>query len=154
VPLVVVARDRAAAEELRRAVFAEVRVAQPARDALAGGVVLGGSLADALRVLGGSDEITDDTRDLGVVLVEDAGRVRVAHYVRPVERDAAGHLQRRPPAVLSARNESSGSLDHFYWAYTEELATRAGLTRRELEDDRDARARRLVGADSQPNARN
>jgi hypothetical protein len=94
-------------------------------------------------VLGGSAEISDDTRDLGIVLVIEDGRIAVAHYVRPVERDAAGHLQRRPPAVLSARNPVSGQLDHFYWAYTDELASRAGITRRQLEDDRDARARQL-----------
>ncbi len=88
--------------------------------------MLAGSLEDVLRVLGGSSEISDDTRDLGVVLVFKDGRLSVAHYVRPIERDAAGHLQHRPPAVLSARDRTSGVLDHFYWAFTEELATRAG----------------------------
>jgi hypothetical protein len=105
-------------------------------------VVIGSSLEDVLRVLGGSSEISDDTRDLGVVLVFNDGRLSIAHFVRPVERDGAGHLQRRPPAVLSARG-ATGALDHFYWAYTDELASRAGMTRHELEDEQRARASRL-----------
>ena len=32
----------------------------------------------------------------------------------------------------------SGALDHFYWAFTEELATRAGMTRASFEDEHDA----------------
>jgi hypothetical protein len=116
--------------------------------------VLGRSLQDVLRVLGGGGELSDETRDLGIVLVVRDGRIDVAHYVRPVERDAAGHLQHRPPGVLSARNTATGELDHFYWAFTEELATRAGMTRNELEDEHDARVRQLRSIDSQPNARN
>ena len=154
VPLVVASREREPAEALRGAFAQQVRARQPARDAIAGGVVVGGSLEDVLRVLGGGGEITDDTRDLGVVMIVREGRVEIAHYVRPVERDAAGHLQRRPPAVLSARNATTGAMDHFAWAFTEELATRAGISRRDLEDERDARALRLAGAGSQPNARN
>jgi len=144
---------------MRRAFVDQIRVAQPARDTVSGGVVLAGSLEDVLRVLGGEDEITDDTRDLGVVLVVRDRQLAVAHYVRPVERDAAGHLQRRPPAVLSARDSASGVLDHFYWAYTDELADRAGISRHELEDERDASARSLspnTGSSrrSRQNARN
>jgi hypothetical protein len=152
--LVVVGSDRESAEQVRRAFVEQVRMEQPARDAVAGGLVIGRSLEDVLRVMGGGDEITDDARDLGVVVVLDGGRVQVAHYVRPVERDAAGHLQRRPPGVLSARNASSGALDHFYWASTEELATRAGMERSEFEDAHDARTKQLSGLGSQPNARN
>lgn len=153
-PLVVASVDRDVAEKMRRAFAEQVRAAQPSRDSIGGGVVLGGSLEDVLRVLGGGGEITDDTRDLGVVLVVRDGRLAVAHYVRPVERDAAGHLQRRPPAVLAARDAQSGALDHFYWAYTDELATRAGISRHALEDERDARARELIIAGPQTNARN
>lgn len=154
VPLVVAGTERVAAETLRRAFVDQVRATQPARDAVAGGVVVGGSLLDVLRVLGGGTEISDDTRDLGVVLIIREGRVSVAHYVRPVERDAAGHLQRRPPAVLSARATDAGALEHFYWAFTEELATRAAITRHELEDEQSLRSRRLAPTASQPNARN
>jgi hypothetical protein len=79
-----------------------------------------------------------------LVLIVRDGKLAVAHYVRPVERDAAGHLQRRPPAVLAARDPRSGVLDQFYWAYTDELASRAGISRHELEDERDVRARQLT----------
>ena len=154
IPLVVASSDRGAAEQLRHAFVDQIRADQPSRDAIAGGVVLGGSLEDVLRVLGGSSDISDDTRDLGVVLVVRDGRLAVAHYVRPVERDAAGHLQRRPPAVLSARDSKSGALDHFYWAYTDELASRAAMTRAQLEDECDAAARQLSAMGSQPDARN
>jgi len=112
------------------------------------------SIHDWERLVAAMGEITDDTRDLGVVMILREGRVEIAHYVRPVERDAAGHLQRRPPAVLSARNATTGAMDHFHWAFTDELATRAGISRRDLEDERDARALRLTGAGSQPDARN
>jgi len=155
VPLTVASLDRPAAAAARQAFADQIRAAQPARDSITGGVVLAGSLEDVLRVLGGSTDISDDTRDLGIVLVFRDGRLAVAHYVRPVERDAAGHLQRRPPAVLSARVDKSGVLDHFYWAYTEELAARAGLTRAQLEDERDARARQLsAGASGSRGRRN
>jgi hypothetical protein len=143
VPLTIASLDRPVAAAVRRAFADQVRAVQPARDAIAGGVVLAGSLEDVLRVLGGSADISDDTRDLGIVLVFSDGKLAVAHYVRPIERDAAGHLQRRPPAVLSARDHQSGTLDHFYWAYTDELATRAGITRQELEDEQDLLRRRL-----------
>jgi hypothetical protein len=143
VPLVVASGDRGLAEDVRRAFADQVRVTQPARDAIAGGVVIGTSLEDVLRVLGGSSELSDDTRDLGVVLIFNDGRFAIAHYVRPVERDGAGHLQRRPPAVLSAR-AATGGVDHFYWAYTDELALRAGITRHELEDEQAARSRALT----------
>ena len=143
VPLTVASLDGPGAAAARKAFADQIRATQPARDAVAGGVVLAGSLEDVLRVLGGSTDISDDTRELGIVLVFSDGKLAVAHYVRPVERDAAGHLQRRPPAVLSARADKSGVLDHFYWAYTDELATRAGITRQQLEDERDARALHL-----------
>lgn len=143
VPLVVVSADVARAEDVRRAFAAQVRAAQPSRDAIAGGAIFGGSLEDILRLTGDTETVSDDARDLGVVLVFREGRLQVAHYVRPVERDAAGHLQHRPPAVLAARDAASGELDTFYWAFTEELATRAGMERAEFEDEHAARTRRL-----------
>jgi len=147
VPLVVVGVARDPAENVRRAFVREIRASNPARDAIAGGVVIGRSLEDVLRVMGGGGELTDDARDLGVVLVLAGDRVAVAHYVRPVERDGAGHLQHRPPGVLSARDSGSGRLDHFYWGITEELATRAGMSRAEFEDDHEARVRQLSAAE-------
>jgi hypothetical protein len=148
VPLVVAATDRHAAERLRGAVARAVRASQPALDALPGGVVIGDSLEDVLRRMGDAGSAqsgpSDDARDLGVVVVVRDGRPAAVHYMRPVERDAAGHLQRRPPAVLSAWNAGAGRLDHFYWAVTDELATRAGMTRHAFEDEHERRAGQLL----------
>jgi hypothetical protein len=162
-PLVVAARNRDHAAGIRQAFTSEVLADQPTRDAVAGGVVIGQSLEDVLRVLGaghglGHDGeghehdagVPDEARDLGVVLVLGADRLAVAHYVRPVERDGAGHLQRRPPAVLGAWNDTAHDFDDFWWALTDELATRAGLTRPELEDAVEARRRGLADHDSVP----
>jgi hypothetical protein len=162
VPVVVAARDPERAATFRRALVRGVIAAQPTRDAVAGGVIVAAGLEEVLRVLGvgaipqGADdhvhgsEVPDEARDLGVVLVLGDERLAVAHYVRPVERDGAGHLQRRPPAVLGAWNASAHEFDDFWWALTDELATRAGLGRSELEDLVDERRRQLVGADSAP----
>lgn len=75
--------------------------------------------------------IADQLRGLGLVLVlrdvADTGRRLIsAHYLRPVERDAAGHLQHRPPALLAAWDAGHDRLDHFWWGVTSELADRAG----------------------------
>ena len=100
-------------------------------------------------------------RDLGIVLVMRDGRVVAAHYVRPVERDAAGHLQRRPPALLAAWSADAPAPDHYYWAITDELATRAGMERDEFEDEHRRRRERLgnlvprpAAATISPDARN
>ena len=152
VPLVVASNDDGAAGALRAAYAAQLRVDQPSRDSLAGGAIRAGSLEDVLRVLGGSPlpggEVADEVRDIGVVLVTDAERVTVAHYVRPVERDGAGHLQRRPPTLLGALDSASGVFDLFYWGYTDELATRAGMSRADFEDEIERRTRLLAGAPS------
>lgn len=157
-PLVVASTDRELAQQVRQAILALVLADHPSRDTIPGGVVIGSSLEDVLRVLGAAagpaGELADETRDLGVVLVVDGGRLKVAHYIRPVERDAAGHLQRRPPAVLSARNSASGRLDQFYWAFTDELASRAGMTRDEFEREHEARAAGLAATDPGAGARN
>ena len=154
VPLVVSATDQSRASAVRHAFTADVLARQPARDAVAGGVVIGASLQDVLRVLGAEHDqgsgVADEARDLGVVLVLEADRVAVAHYVRPVERDGAGHLQRRPPAVLGAWNAGAADFDDFWWAFTDELATRAGLSRPELEDAVVAQRRRIEGDESVP----
>jgi hypothetical protein len=96
----------------------------------------------------------DQLRLLGlVVIVRDVaglgGRVVAAHYVRPPERDAGGHVQRRPPAILAALDERAGRLDHFAWGVLPELAERSGLSN--VDFDRRLAARRelidrLVGA--------
>ena len=136
VPLVVAAQDRELADRMR------VALGDPS-----GGVISADSLERVLTIIGAeapaSGELPDEARDLGVVLVIDDGRVAAAHYVRPLERDAAGHVQRRPPAVLSARREAEGVLEHFYWAVTDELATRAGMTRADFEERHEAMVRQL-----------
>jgi hypothetical protein len=137
VPVVFAVADQVAAEPLRRALAAP-----------AGGVVTADSLESVLRLAGAPfGALPDAARDLGVVVVHDGVRVVGAHYMRPVERDAAGHLQRRPPATLGAWNERSGRFDHFGWAIHDELATRAGMTLDEFEDERSRRvAQMAVGA--------
>ena len=172
-PLTVASPELAGARQLRAAVTSHVLASNPSRDSIAGGVVIGTSLEDVLRILGGAvdtatGEMADESRDVGVVIVlgstgpvgaakvpgsdapgrADVQRVRLAHYVRPVERDGAGHIQRRPPAVLSAWNADRNQLDHFYWAITDELATRVGIDRDELERAHAALARRLAGVES------
>jgi hypothetical protein len=144
-PLTLASPDRAAAERVRAAIVAAAGTGRAARLAPAGGVMLADSLEGVLRVLGGDATLNDATRDLGLVVIHDGRRVASAHYVRPVERDGAGHLQRRPPAVLAAWNERAGHYDDFSWAVTDELAERAGLTRHELEDQRDTRRDQLSG---------
>ncbi|CAN5751251.1 hypothetical protein BH24CHL5_BH24CHL5_05400 [soil metagenome] len=146
-PLVVASTAPRAAEGLRGAVAVMLPAERRSSDGpLAGGALVGRSLEDVLRLTGGGLEgdVSDDARDLGIVVVaDDLGRVTAAHYVRPVERDGAGHLQRRPPGLLSARDPDSGRLDHFHWGITDELAMRAGLERDEFEDAHASRARLL-----------
>jgi hypothetical protein len=87
---------------------------------------------------------------LGVVLALDApdGRMRVvaAHYVRPVSRDAGGHIQRLPPAVLATWNADAGRWDHFAWGVLPELAVRLGMRPVELELEQARRAADLRAA--------
>lgn len=143
-PLTVASPDRGAAERTRGAIVAAAGTGRAARLAPAGGVVLADSLEGVLRLLGGDSALNDATRDLGLVVIHGGHRVRSAHYVRPVERDGAGHLQRRPPAVLGDWNESAGRYDDFSWAVTDELATRTGMSRADLEDELDRRRLQLA----------
>jgi hypothetical protein len=79
----------------------------------------------------------DAIRRLGVVLVLDradgGARVSVAHYLRPTERDAQGHVQRRAPAVLAAWEHAGGTWEHYAWGILPELADRVGRTQSDLE---------------------
>lgn len=161
VPLVSASPDRGAAERTRAAFARAVRATQPGLDALAGGTVIAGSLEDVLRMSSGTGiganagasvgpEVSDAARDLGVVVVRDGSHITSAHYIRPVERDGAGHLQRRPPALLAAWNSEREALDHFWWSITEELASRVGMDRAGFEDEHERRvgqfATREVGS--------
>ena len=140
VPLVVASRSSEAATTLLAA-FTE-----------AGGVLLAESFEEVLRLAGApAGNLPDELRELGIVVIvgQASGAVRVtaAHYVRRLERDAAGHVQRRPPAVLAAWDPAERKLEHFWWAITAELADHAGMTAAELEtrqDDRVGFLRALV----------
>lgn len=92
------------------------------------------------------DGLPDDAvRRLGAVLVVDASagaRVRVvaAHYLRPIERDGQGHIQRRPPAVLATWDPATDLFEHFAWGITPELADRVDRSQADLEQRQAARA--------------
>jgi hypothetical protein len=91
----------------------------------------------------------DEIRRLGLVLIVRAfgrppiRRVVAAHYLRPLERDGQGHLQRRPPAVLATWDQETDALDHFSWGLGPELAPRIGMTQADFEQAQAARARHL-----------
>jgi hypothetical protein len=126
-PLVVASRSPASGAQLAAA-LAEISVASSAAQ-----LVSADSLEQVLSALGSpaATDIPDELRGLGLVLVlrslPGVGiRVVAAHYLRPVERDGAGHLQRRPPAVLAAHDPATDGYEHFAWAISSELAERIG----------------------------
>lgn len=96
----------------------------------------------------------DEIRRLGVVVIlrrlpSDERRVVAAHYLRPVERDGEGHLQRRPPVVLATWDPDRDAFDHFAWGATPELALRTGRSAAEFEREHTLRAaflREIVSA--------
>jgi hypothetical protein len=156
VPLVVVTEgDPQQAQELRSATSALIGAAgghgRTADGALPGGIARGRSLEDVLRLggIGFGEGVPDEARDIGVVVVLDSApdgqrqRIARAHYVRPIERDVAGHLQRRPPTLLSARDDNTDRLDHFFWAINDELATRVEMDAADFERAHAHRARLL-----------
>jgi hypothetical protein len=97
------------------------------------------------------DLTEDEIRRLGVVLilrrfevrgdeglpgVDEEGTIRrvvAAHYLRPVERDGEGHVQRRPPVTLATWDPDRDGFDHFSWGAAPELALRVGRSQAELE---------------------
>ncbi len=100
----------------------------------------------------GADD--DELSRLGIVVAmkrvsdgvaEGVHRVVAAHYIRPVVRDAHGHVQRLPPAVLAARETQTGRLEHFAWGIVGELAGRAGMRPTEFEREQARRASYLGG---------
>jgi hypothetical protein len=76
--------------------------------------------------------LTEDAiRSVGVVLIarvlaDGRRRVVAAHYVRPLEQDPHGHVQRRPPALLAAWDAAADRFDDYAWGITSELAGRVG----------------------------
>ena len=106
----------------------------------------GDSLDDVFATLG-SREVgltQDELSRLGVVLIlrrlrDDRRRVAAAHYVRPVARDAHGHVQRLGPGVLATWDQAEDTFEHFGWGITPELATRIGVKPGDFELELDAR---------------
>jgi hypothetical protein len=124
----------------------------------AGGVVEAASLAEVRSRLGsGPLPLNDDQLTfLGCVLVlgeEGQGaagrrgrlRVTVAHYVRPLARDAHGHSQRLDPAVLAAWDPRLERYEHFAWGVLPEIAARLGRRAGDLEADLHHRRDDLAG---------
>jgi hypothetical protein len=94
----------------------------------------------------------DAIRRLGLVVTavqtSRGVRCRVVHYMRPTERDAQGHVQRRPPAILASWDEAADRYDDYAWAITPELAERIGRSQADLEDRRRERAGLLAAGAS------
>jgi len=86
----------------------------------------------------------DAVRRLGAVIVvahrAPGPRVVAAHYLRPTERDAGGHLQRRPPAVLATWDAGQDAFEHYAWGVTPELGDRVGRAQADLEERQRDRA--------------
>jgi hypothetical protein len=101
----------------------------------------------------------DAARRLGVVVIAEEVapglRCQVVHYLRPTERDAQGHLQRRPPAVLAAWDERADRFEDYAWGITPELADRVDRSQADLEERQADRARLLeaIGVDDDYGAR-
>lgn len=112
-------------------------------------------LAQVLAVLRAQGLSDDEISFLGAVLVlGPAGasgggsrapthRVVAAHYLRPVARDAGGHVQRLGPAVLATWDAGRAEYDHFEWGIYPELAARTGRRAGDLEREHLDRADRL-----------
>ena len=86
-------------------------------------------------------------------VVEETGdglRCPVVHYLRPTERDAQGHVQRRPPAVLAAWDEALDVYEHYAWAITPELADRVDRAQADLEERQAERASFLDACAAEP----
>ena len=131
----------------------------------AGGVLEASSLAEVRsRLLSGPLPLTEDQLTfLGTVLILEesvaggaggtgsAGgrrgrlRVTVAHYVRPLARDAHGHSQRLDPAVLATWDDRLGRYEHFAWGVLPEIAARLGRRTGDLEADLHHRRDDLAG---------
>jgi hypothetical protein len=112
-------------------------------------------LGEALAVLRLQGLTDDEVSFLGAVLVlgtsgerggDDGapfGRVVAAHYLRPVARDAGGHVRRLGPAVLATWDPIRSQFDHFAWGIYPELAARTGHRVGDLEREHMERAERL-----------
>lgn len=108
-------------------------------------------LAGVLDVLARQGLSADESSFLGTVLILGAAgtdahpRLLVAHYLRPVVRDAGGHPRRLGPAVLAAWDERAGAWEDFAWGIVPELAERARMRAGDLEAEQARRAALLAG---------
>ena len=88
-----------------------------------------------------------------VVEQTEAGlRSPAVHYLRQAERDAQGHVQRRPPAVLATWDASADSYEHFAWGITPELADRVGRSQADFEERQRSRASFIAGLAQDPSS--
>jgi hypothetical protein len=130
---------------------ARIAVRAISRDYGLGATIHADSLEEVFGQLGGPGVgLTDDELSrLGLVLVLrhlDAGRrVVAAHYVRPVSRDGAGHVQRLGPAVLAAWDDRRHELDDFAWGVIPELALRVDRRAGDFELELEHRSAYLQG---------
>jgi hypothetical protein len=130
-----------ALDELSAARAARDDGSNPATVPEGGGLILDAdSLEEAFDRLSAPplSRMPDQIRMLGLVLImraagEPGSRLVAAHYLRPVERDAGGHLQRRPPALLAAWDADNDRHEHFAWAVTTELADRLAMPLADFE---------------------
>lgn len=103
-----------------------------------------------MRPVGATD---DELSAIGVVLIlgtlppldgdpshEPRRRVVAAHYVRPIARDAHGHVQRLGPAVLATHDPARDAFEHFGWGIVPELAFRVGRRAGDYELEQERRA--------------
>ncbi len=107
------------------------------------------------RLRGPSVGLSDDEVSyLGVVLIAaeverpdgvTALRVVAAHYLRPVARDAGGHIQRLAPAVLATWDERDDTFSHFAWGVAGDLAGRVGMKAGDFEAEHRRRADYVAG---------
>jgi hypothetical protein len=120
-----------------------------------GATIHADSLAELFDELRGPDvRLTDDELShIGLVLIlrvfrdgrgEIVRRVAAAHYVRPVMRDAGGHVQRLSPAVLATWDERRDTFEHFAWGILPELAERTGRRAGDFEAEQRRRRDLLV----------
>ncbi len=118
-----------------------------------GATIHADSLEEVFDELTGPDVgLTDDELShLGIVLIlrilhpersarEPLRRVVAAHFLRPVARDAGGHVQRLPPAVLATHDRASDGLEHFAWGVVPELALRTGRRAGDFEAEQARRS--------------